>query len=161
MSQRVGFLAAAAIALLLAPSSLASTPPVEVHADAGWTATGVIVEPGQTYSLAATGMAFTVLPDASTTNTYFHPVAGVGRGGRSGPGGQPYICSSYPAGTCAVEGAPFGQLVGRVAATAFSIGDAPTFTIPASASAGELELAVNDFVEWYFDNSGSYLVWLG
>jgi hypothetical protein len=42
-----------------------------------------------------------------------------------------------------------------------AFGAASSFTIPPNATAGTLELAVNDFVEWYSDNSGGYAVSLG
>jgi hypothetical protein len=155
--------AAAVLALgMTTATSLGATgSPVEVNAAAGWVQTNLWVEPGETVSVLAVGRAFTTLPAASTDNTYFHPSPGSGREGVSGPDGQPFICTSYAAGTCAVENAPFGQLVGRSGNTGFAIGIGPTFIVPLSAPAGYLELAVNDFIEWYFDNSGSYLVWVG
>jgi hypothetical protein len=149
----------AAAGLALSPCSLAATePPVEVNAAAGWVETGIWVGAGETVSVAAVGRAFTTLPAASTDNAYFPPLPGSGRQGVSGPDGQPYICTSYTAGTCAVEDAPFGELVGQVGNIGFPVGAGPTFTVPATATAGYLRLAVNDFIEWYFDNSGSYLV---
>jgi hypothetical protein len=150
--------AVAAVGLAAVTAAGAAGTAVEVNAAAGWVQTNVWVQPGQTLSVTAVGRAFTTLPAASTGNTYFPPNPGSGRAGGSGPAGQPYICTSYFAGTCAVENAPFGQLVGRVSGSVFSIGGASSFTVPADAPAGYLELAVNDFVEWYFDNSGSYLV---
>jgi hypothetical protein len=155
-------LAIAAVAALVAVSAVgAAATTVEVNAAAGWAQTNVWVQPGETVSLSAVGRAFTTLPAASTDNTYFPPTPGSGRAGSSGPAGQSYVCTSYAAGTCAVENAPFGQLVGRVGGVGFSIGAASSFTVPADAPAGYLQLAVNDFVEWYFDNSGSFLVRLG
>jgi hypothetical protein len=149
---------ATAVVLIAVSAAGAARTLVEVNAAAGWVQTNVWVQPGQTLSVTSVGRAFTTLPAASTQNTYFPPNPGSGRAGDSGPAGQPYLCSSYSAGTCAVENEPFGQLVGRVGSTVFSIGGASSFTVPADAQPGYLDLAVNDFVEWYFDNSGSYLV---
>jgi hypothetical protein len=150
--------AAAVTAVVSAGAAGAAAGPVEVNAAAGWVQTSVWVQPGETVALSAVGRAFTTLPAASTDNTYFPPNPGSGRAGGSGPSGQPYLCTSYFAGTCAVESAPFGQLVGRVGGVGFSIGAASSLTVPDNAPAGYLELAVNDFNEWYFDNSGSFLV---
>jgi len=150
--------AVAAVVLLAVNGAGAAGAPVEVNAGAGWVQTSVWIQPGQTLSVSAVGQAFTTRPAASTPNVYFHPDPGTGREGRSGPEGQQFLCTSFNDGTCAVENAPYGQLVGRVGGSVFSIGDAPSFTVPAAAPAGLLELAVNDLVEWYFDNSGSYNV---
>jgi hypothetical protein len=150
--------AAAVTAVVTVGAASAAATSVEVNAAAGWVQTSVWVQPGETVSLSAVGRAFTTLPAASTDNTYFPPNPGSGRAGDSGPAGQPYLCTSYFAGTCAVENAPFGELVGRVGGVSFSIGAASSFTVPNDAPAGYLELAVNDFNEWYFDNSGSFLV---
>lgn len=150
--------AVAAVALALGSGANGSVLVVEVHADAGWTSTGLAVQPGHPIDLRATGRAFTLMPDAAGSGVYFHPTAGSGREGASGPAGQQYACTSNETGTCAVEGASFGELVGRVGGTTFPIGDASTFTIPPNATAGTLELAVNDYVEWYADNSGGYAV---
>jgi hypothetical protein len=94
------------------------------------------------------------------SNPSFRPQPGnaSGRPGESGPEGQIYICASSPGFECAVDGAPFGQLVGHVGTQAFAIGDAETFTAPAT---GTLELAVNDFLGYYDDNSGGFTVTLG
>jgi hypothetical protein len=154
----VALATAAVTAVVAAGVARAAASPVEVNAAAGWVQTSLWVQPGETVALSAVGRAFTTLPAASTDNTYFPPNPGSGRAGESGPSGQQYLCTSYFAGTCAVEGAPFGQLVGRVGGASFSIGGAAAFTVPDNTPAGYLELAVNDFDEWYFDNSGSFLV---
>jgi hypothetical protein len=137
----------------------ADTTVVHVSAAAGWVVTGFWVEPGQTYAVSAVGRAFTTMPN----NPFFRPQPrnASGREGESGPEGQIYICVDAPGFTCALEGAPFGQLVGAVGGTAFAIGDASTFTVPANASAGYLALAVNDYLGYYDDNSGGYVVTLG
>ena len=140
-------------AILLAAAALAA--PVHVDAAAGWTGTGVAAAAGDVVDVSAVGLAFTTRPDAATTNAYFHPNPGSGRAGASGPAGQPYVCTSWDAGTCLVENAPFGALVGRIGTATFVVGDAPSFVAPAS---GVLELAVNDAAEWLFDNSGGYTV---
>lgn len=129
---------------------------LHVNAATGWTPATAVGQ-GDTVAVSAVGTAFTTRPDASTDNQYFHPERGSGRAGGSGPAGQPYACTSWDAGTCLVEGAPYGALVGRIGTTTFVIGDASSFVAPAS---GELELAVNDAAEWLFDNSGGYTVGL-
>jgi hypothetical protein len=150
------------VVLLLAAGALGAVPTadgadvVRVNADAEWTSTGISVVAGQIYSTEAIGKAFTTMPNNAT----FRPTPGTGTGrqGESGPEGQIYICTSAPGFECALDGAPFGQLVGRVGSQAFSIGDSGTFTAPAS---GTLELAVNDFLGYYSDNSGGFTVTFG
>jgi hypothetical protein len=147
----VGIVAAAA----LAGSVGAAAPTVRVSADAGWVATGMQVTGGQTYSIFAVGEAIT------TIASHFAPVKG-GLGAVSGPGGQPYQCVSSAGFTCFVSGAPFGALVARVGAdgTPFLIGDASSFTAPAT---GELFLAVNDFYDdplFLADNNGGFAVFI-
>jgi hypothetical protein len=129
---------------------------VPVNAADAWVSTSSWVEPGQTYAVSAVGRAFTVMP-----NGIFPTIPGIGRPGESGPEGQIYICTDIPGFTCAVNGAPFGQLVGSVGGVGFGIGDASTFAVPTTASAGYLQLAVNDYLGWYGDNSGGYTVTLG
>jgi hypothetical protein len=138
----------------LAVSSAAAAD-VRVLADAGWTSTGFSVDVGQTYSITSLGRAFTVMP----SNPDFRPQPGnaSGRPGESGPEGQIYICTSSPGFECALDGAAFGELVGRVDGEAFAIGDATSFTAPTS---GTLELAVNDFLGYYADNSGGFTITL-
>lgn len=140
-------------AVLLAALALAGNP-IHVNAAAGWTDTGASVAAGAVVDVSSIGRAFTTRP-WRIGETYFPPQHGAGRAGESGPEGQPYTCTSWDAGTCLVEGAPFGALVGRIGRTTFAVGDASSFTAPAS---GELELAVNDAAEWLFDNSGGYTV---
>ena len=127
---------------------------LHVDAAAGWTATGVTVQQGQVVDADATGRAFTTRP-WRIGETYFPPQQGTGRAGESGPGGQPYTCTSWDGGTCLAEGAPFGALIGRIGGTTFVVGDTASFVAPAT---GELDLAVNDAAEWLFDNSGGFTV---
>lgn len=150
--------AVAAVALALSASAVAvADATVRVDASAGWTDSGVAVEQGEAVSLSTVGRAFTTRP-WRIGDTYFPPNRGSGRAGESGPAGQPYTCTSWAAGTCLVENAPYGALVGRIGTTTFSIGDATSLVAPAS---GELELAVNDAAEWLFDNSGGFTAAVG
>jgi hypothetical protein len=153
---RLLVLTIAAVGALAATTSAGASEVERVNAGAGWQTTRLSVTAGQTYSIAAIGKAFTVMPNNATFRP--QPGTGEGRPGESGPGGQIYVCTSGPGFECAVNDAPFGQLVGRVGGQAFSIGSASAFTAPAS---GTLELAVNDFVGYYSDNSGGFTVTVG
>jgi hypothetical protein len=152
-------LAVAAFAFAGAAGADDASVVAHVNAASEWVSTGFWAEPGATYAVSAVGRSYTTMPN----NPSFRPPPGNAGGceGESGPGGQIYICTNIPGFTCAVDGAPFGQLVGNAGGVAFSIGDASTFTVPASASAGYLELAVNDYLGYYSDNSGGYTVTLG
>jgi hypothetical protein len=149
----------AAIAALAAPVSAAS--PVSVPGDAGWVSTGITVRAGDTIAVSALGTVQTApIPD-------FH-VPGDFKSS-SGPAGQITnpTCGETTAtfskqllattGPCAVDAAYFGELVGRVGRKTVVIGDATSFTAPAS---GTLELAANDLVLTYFDNNGAFTVFL-
>ena len=129
--------------------SEASPTIVRVTADPVWTPTGVEAVAGSTVPLAAGGVAITAPAGV------FHPLPG-GLGAVSGPGGQEFTCVNFVGGTCFLEGAPFGALIGRVGAdgTPFLIGDASSFVAPAS---GDLFLAVNDYIE-FDDNQGGFTV---
>ncbi len=121
----------------------ADTQPVWVAADAGWVETGVIVSTGQSVDIVSVGVALT-----ANRSQYF--------GSISGPAGQPYFCVPNPE-PCALNGAPFGALVGKVGTGGepFLIGASSSINAPAS---GMLYLAVNDYLPYYSDNKGGYLV---
>jgi|tagenome__1003787_1003787.scaffolds.fasta_scaffold20752013_2 hypothetical protein len=149
----------AAIAVLAAPAAAAT--PITVPGDAGWVSTGITVTAGQTLSLQALGTVRTApIPD-------FH-VPGDFKSS-SGPAGQTTnpTCGETTAtfskqllaqtGPCALDAASFGELIGRVGKKTFVIGDATSFTAPAS---GTLQLAANDLVLTYFDNGGTFTVLL-
>ena len=127
---------------------------LHVNAAAGWTPAGLSVRQGDVVTVSTVGRAFTTRP-WRIGETYFPPQPGSGRAGESDAAGQPYVCTSWDAGTCLVESAPYGALVGRIGTRTFVIGGASSFTAPAT---GALELAVNDAAEWLFDNSGGYTV---
>ncbi len=59
-----------------------------------------------------------------------------------------------------MENAPFGALVGKIGdnGTPFLIGSQFSFTPEAS---GDLYLAVNDYLVYYSDNYGNYMVFIG
>jgi hypothetical protein len=126
---------------------------VHVNAANAWVTSGFWAEPGHTYAVTAVGRLYTTMP-----NGIFPPLPGIGRQGESGPEGQIYICTTGPGFECALDGVPFGQLIGRVGGVAFSIGAASSFTVPTNISAGYLLLAVNDYLGYYADNSGGYTV---
>ena len=133
----------AAIAAMAVPAAAAT--PVSVPGDAGWVATGITVTVGQTVSIQTLGNVQTApIPQ-------FH-VPGDFKSS-SGPAGQTTnpTCGETTAtfskqllaetGPCALDSANFGELIGRVGRKTFAIGDATSFTAPAS---GELQLAAND-----------------
>jgi hypothetical protein len=98
---------------------------VHVNAADAWVETGFFVEPGQTYAVSAVGRSYITMP-----NGIFPPLPGIGREGESGPEGQIYVVLRVRvlcAPSMALRLANFGDV-------AFTIGDAPTFTVPAAAS---------------------------
>ena len=130
------------------PAQARATFPIQVPADIEWVSTGIWVysgEVGASFGIHTTGTAIT------------GPINWYGSGARSGPGGQATPCANVTGVEheyiCALEGAPFGMLVGRVGNTVCPIGDATTITLPAS---GFLYLAVNDYLGTYWDNNGEF-----
>ena len=145
------------IAGLAAPVSAATA--VTVRGDAGWVSTGIRVSAGQHLTVSALGSVHTApIPD-------FH-IPGVFKSA-SGPEGQDQsaLCGDVTAtfskdllaqtGPCAYDDAYFGELIGRVGRKTFAIGAATEIVAPAS---GTLELAANDLVLTYGDNTGSFTV---
>jgi hypothetical protein len=101
-----------------------------------------MADKGDTLYISADGQVITWLPP---------------RGGSlSGPDGQPGTCTRGGGHVFVVEGAPWGALVGIV-------GEGKPFVSGSHASvaaqkAGELRLAVNDYVGYWFGNSGGFTV---
>ena len=116
---------------------------VVVAGNAGWVATGIEAQTGDTFNIRADGQVITFFPPRG--------------GSHSGPDGQAGTCTSANGFVCAVEDAPWGALIGR-------FGDGEPFVIGARESkvtaneSGELLLAVNDYVGTWFDNTGGYVV---
>jgi hypothetical protein len=101
------------------------------------TATGIMLNAGDTVSISATGAIKIASGDVARS-----------------PAGEP-TCVAGPAFT--VPGLPCFSLVGRIGTgPAFPVGTGPT-TISAT-EAGELLLGVNDDVNTFGDNSGSWSV---
>jgi len=152
-------LAGAAGAVLALGVTAALTPaqalpvadaPLRVVFVAGpWVSTGIAVEAGAVLAVRANGRALTYLPFVWNG------------GSQSGPNGQDWVgpCTDHPdadpTAVCAVDGQPFGALVGRIGSETFFVGAGGMITAP---SAGVLELAVNDYTVYYGDNSGGYAV---
>ena len=148
MNRYVAYVTAIAVSGLLLAGSAAATPLIRVPADPGWTATGVTLDAGSTYSLHVGGQAITA------PASVFAPFPG-GFGGVSGPEGQPFTCVDFTGGTCLLDGAPFGALIGRIGdGTPFVIGAA---TVLHAQASGLLFLAVNDYLE-FDDNQGGFSV---
>ena len=126
----------------------ARTSVVRVAAGVEGIDSGVVVAAGETVSLSAKGMAIT-----GPLNLY--------PGAKSGAGGQETLCGAGPGyvegEVCALFGAPFGALFGKIGAGGswFLIGDSGSFV---AGSSGTLYLAVNDFVGTYGDNLGGFTV---
>lgn len=110
--------------------------------------TGITVADDQEVYLKTLGVAITA------------PLAGYA-GAISGPGGQKWNlgCGEYPGAPppCALDGAFYGALVGRVGLSgeSFLIGGALSFIPPAS---GTLYLTVNDNLGSYWDNLAGFTV---
>ena len=131
-----------------APRVLAATRPVHVAADAEWVNSGILVEEGETAYLETQSVAI-------TAPLKWYP------GAISGPDGQVWNlgCGEYEGAPppCALNGAPYGALVGRIgpAGESFLIGGASSFTSPES---GLLYLSVNDNLGFYLDNLAGFTV---
>ena len=133
----------------VSPSTAAPLPHFRVAGDAGWFATGLTFTAGESVSFTTHGQAMTgPLAD--------YPEA------HSNADGQTFICTvtEFPFEPCALEGAPYGALVGKFGAsgTPFLIGS--SFSGSATES-GELFLAVNDNLPYYSDNFGGFIVFVG
>lgn len=127
---------------------LAPPPTRVVFVAAGeepWVGTGIHVRAGDTVDVTATGAAITYLTFA--------------RFSRSGPDGQSAPCVNrapdQPDTDCALNGAPYGALVGRIGSSTFLLGSRARMH---AREAGELQLAVNDNTGSYTDNTGGYAV---
>lgn len=135
--------ALAAIAASGAPAAAdAPIANVFVAGKAGWVATGITAAPGDVFSVRADGQVITWLPPYGMSLS--------GPDGQSGPG-----CASTAELTCAVEGAPWGALVGRLGT------EGVPFVIGARGvieGVGQLMLTVNDYDGYWFDNSGGFAV---
>lgn len=131
------------------PAQAGSKLPLSVPANVEWVSTGIWLYSdwvGSDVNIKTTGTVMTVQGAQAS---------------QSGPEGQPdAICEDTVVFdevvlTCALEGAPFGQLIGRVGDVVFPISDANSFEIPRN---GFLYLTVNDFLGTYFDNTGGFTV---
>jgi hypothetical protein len=131
-------------AMSVMPASAAPGAHVRVPADAGWVASGVFFTTGDSFDLRANGMAIT-----GPLSEY--------PGARSGPDGQTTLClvAEVPFTPCALEGAPYGALVGKigVGGTPFLIGSGGSFV---AGNSGELFLSVNDNQTFFGDNRGGF-----
>jgi len=132
------------------PAQARATFPIQVPAATEWVSTGIWVyttDVGLKVNIHTTGTVITA------------PVNWYGSGARSGPAGQTTNCANVtgvePEYICALDGYPYGMLVGRIGNTVFPIGDAPNFSLPAR---GFLYLAVNDYLGTYWDNNGEFSV---
>jgi hypothetical protein len=150
-------LAILALAALAVPVTAAT--PVNVGGRDGWVSTGIAVTAGEPVSVQTLGSVHTAPIPA------FH-IPGVFKSA-SGPAGQDTnptcgeVAATFPpelleqTGPCALDDAYFGELIGRAGGVTFAIGDTTSFIAPAS---GTLELAANDLVLTYWDNTGAFTV---
>lgn len=124
------------------PTPITHGTHVRLPADAGWLDSGVAVAADVPISIAAHGEAQLLLPRNDRLL-------------RSGPAGTSPDCW----GACALDGAPYGALIGRIGlyGQPFVIGS--SFELISNIG-GELYLAVNDNDIYYSDNSGNYIVLL-
>ena len=117
-------------------------PMVNVPGDIVWLNSGIMVTQGQTLTVFATGTVYTI---AGNENT------------KSGPEGQLYLCPDLinSPTDCALNGAPYGALIGRIGQYGYPFKIGANLEIVAS-STGNLYLVVNDNLIYYSDNAGSY-----
>jgi hypothetical protein len=140
------------IALLAAGMAVRPAQAVPPHcrlmANAGWIDCQIDMVAGTPTTIGANGVAI-------TGNLRTYP------GAISGPDGQATDCFMFDGiSPCALEGAPYGALLGKIGPEGepFVIGSNLTF-IPSSS--GHLYVAVNDNLPFYEDNHGAYWVyWL-
>lgn len=125
---------------------------VHVPGDAEWVDSGIYIN-------ANTGPVAVDLKTEGAVITGRINVYGIGS--LSGPAGQEWICFNQPDSTpayyCAMEGEPWGKLIGKIGSSgdSFAIGNANSIEISTS---GELYLAVNDYYDTYYDNLGEFTV---
>ena len=139
-------------AVYLPVQAKANSNVVSVPGDVEWVSTGIYIDA----STAPVQVNFSAIGHVITgpANIY-------GPSKRTGPDGQPYTCydnlESQPQYFCALSGAPWGMLVGKVGADgdAFAIGSSNSITVTTS---GFLYLTANDYLGTYYDNTGSYTV---
>lgn len=128
------------------PVQAATQTHFRLEANAGWVDSGFFAVAGQQLAITAFGQAIT-----ARVNIF-------GPGTVMGPDGSLAICPNYEgAPACAMDGAPYGALVGKIGAdgTPFLIGSNYSFIADTS---GDLYLAVNDLLPYYSDNYGNYMV---
>jgi hypothetical protein len=142
------------IAVVAVPTSIVyaaytqNTAHFRLEADAGWVDSGFDVQAGEEVTITAYGQSITA------------PQNFFGAGPVGGPDGQAVICPDFAgAPPCAMDGAPYGALVGKIGEDGepFLIGSNYTFT---ATTSGDLYLAVNDLLPYYDDNSGNYMVFI-
>lgn len=146
-----------AIVALAAPAAAATS--VAVGARDGWVSTGISVTKGQVLDVTANGQVHTApIPDFHVPGE-FKSASGPEGQDESAPCGD--VAATFPpdllaaTGPCALDEAYFGELIGRVGNKTFRIGASDTFVAPAR---GTLDLAVNDLVLTYGDNTGAFNV---
>lgn len=115
---------------------------VNVPANASWFDTGIQIHKGQTILFTASGAisTWTGNPEADSPS----------------PNGDDSPCQMADNSNCLLNGAPYGALIGK-------LGNGEPFLIGSSlglkaSEDGTLQLAVNDNLIYYDDNSGSYVV---
>jgi|GEM_PF-6356266 len=127
------------------------TEVIEIRSAERWTATGITVEAGQTYSIIATEFMKTIdyMP---WTGPAGHSSADCAEAGRTD---WDCVCrSSAEWGTCTMDETPSMILVGRIGdGSPFVVSSGGTFT---ADSSGELYLGAND--NTFTDNVGAYYV---
>jgi hypothetical protein len=121
-----------------------SAKTIQVPATVQWVNTGIYVKTGQKVTIQAKGVASTLKTNPKS---------------KSGPNGQKWNrrCGTVSTwGSCAMNGAAYGALVGKIGnGTSFLLGAKKTFT---AKSSGTLYLSVNDNLQYYYDNQGGYAV---
>ena len=129
------------------PAQAGVTLPLKVPADVEWVSTGIWIYSdwvGSEVNIQTNGVVFTIQGCP---------------GCQSGPGGNEYVCQDSSDGeieyVCALAGAHYGELIGRVGEVVFPIGENTSFTLPAK---GFLYLTANDYLGTYWDNAGGFTV---
>jgi hypothetical protein len=122
-----------------------SLQPFVLQANVIWAYSGTNLTAGQPITINASG-------ETTTADLNQFPTA------KSGPDGQVNICPNYAgAPACAMDGVPYGALIGKIGTSGspFVIGSHLTFTPSLS---GNLYLIINDLLPYYTDNTGSYSI---
>lgn len=117
---------------------------VTLNASEKWFDTGIQIQSGTMLRLSATG---SIVWDPKGNEN-----------GRVNPNGAPYTADSLPnASDFPLPSANCGSLVMRIGNSIYAVGEGGYIQVDES---GTIQLIVNDRVDWLYDNSGSFQIYI-